>query len=247
MLLNYFKNLLNVKKVQKSHLFNIAEANWQLFSSEARGVEAYHKNVIVYRCVNLIAQSASHVPWLVFKSHNGKSQLLNHHPAYKLLKKPNPEKAGADFFHEVIASKLLFGNAYILSSSLISNSPKEMYLLPALATELVLQNNCPIAYRYNSSSGEKIYEIDKFTRMSRVLHLKNYHPTNQHYGLSCLEAANYPIDLHLQATNWNRRLLKNGARPSGALIIKDGNGYLSNRPLSKLNFSAPNCTKRRLN
>jgi HK97 family phage portal protein len=70
--------------------------------------------------------------------------------------------------------------------------------------------------------------------MSKVLHLKNYHPTNQYYGLSCLEAPSMPIDLHIQATHWNSALLKNGARPSGALIVKDGNGYLSDDQFNRL-------------
>lgn len=70
--------------------------------------------------------------------------------------------------------------------------------------------------------------------MSRVLHLKNYHPLDQHYGLSCLDAASLPIDLHQQSSYWNNSLLQNGARPSGALIVKDSNGYLSDEQFERL-------------
>jgi HK97 family phage portal protein len=196
------------------------------------GIDAYRKNVIVYRCVNLIAQSASHVPWLVMKRNS--TEIVKNHPIHNLLKKPNPEKAGADFFGEIIASKLLFGNAYILSTSHNNLPPKEIYLLHAPATEIVFDYNFPIAYKYNSTSGEKLYPIDKISRVSKVLHLKNYNPINQHYGLSCLDAASMPIELHLHATNWNSSLLKNGARPSGALIVKDSNGYLSDEQFERL-------------
>ena len=165
------------------------------FSDTKIGVEAYRKNVIVYRCVNLIAQAASHVPWIVSTNRHGVSERLVTHPLYQLLKKPNPEKAGADFFCEVIASKLLHGNAYILLPS-IKTKPGEMYLLPATTMEVVFDKYYPIGYRCNSSNGTKFYPIDPITRMSRILHLKNYHPTNLHYGLSCLEAASMSVDLH---------------------------------------------------
>ncbi|KYP97956.1 hypothetical protein BG75_02585 [Rickettsia endosymbiont of Proechinophthirus fluctus] len=61
-----------------------------------------------------------------------------------LLKKPNPKKAGADFVSELIASKLLFGNSDILSA--LDSYPKEIYLLPALVTELVIEHNNLVAY-----------------------------------------------------------------------------------------------------
>ena len=70
--------------------------------------------------------------------------------------------------------------------------------------------------------------------MSKILHLKNYHPTNSHYGLSSLDATSQSIELHNQATNWNSSLLRNGARPSGALIVKESNGYLSDDQFERL-------------
>ncbi|WP_410520846.1 phage portal protein [Candidatus Tisiphia endosymbiont of Dascillus cervinus] len=233
-MLGEYDNKIFKAKSCKSHTFIDFTA---LGNSEFRdvkvGIEAYRKNVIVYRCVNLIAQSASHVPWIVSKNNRGTFERIANHPVYNLLKRPNPEKAGADFFGEVIASKLLYGNAYILAT-LMNNRPREMYLLPSNATELVLDKNYPVAYRYMSSSGEKIYPISAINRMSKVLHLKNYHPTNSYYGLSCLDAASLPIDLHSQATSWNSSLLRNGARPSGALIVKESNGYLSDEQFDRL-------------
>ncbi len=224
-----FKN-----KINKSNRFiDFVNLGLNQFRESKVGIEAYRKNVIVYRCVNLIAQSASHVPWVVSKNKLGVSERILNHPVYNLLKRPNSEKAGADFFGEVIASKLLYGNAYILAT-VINNKPREIYLLPANATELILDKNYPVSYKYNAISGEKIYPIDPISRMSKVLHLKNYHPTNSYYGLSCLDAASLSIDLHMQATNWNSSLLRNGARPSGALIVKDSNGYLSDEQFDRL-------------
>lgn len=86
-------------------------------------IEAYRENVIVYRCINLIAQSAGHVPWKVLKSKTG--AVIFRLSGSLLTKKPNPKKAGADFVSELIASKLLFDNSYILSA--LDSYPKEIY------------------------------------------------------------------------------------------------------------------------
>jgi HK97 family phage portal protein len=58
-----------------------------------------------------------------------------------------------------------------------------------------------------------------------VLHLKLFHPIDDHYGMSPLEAAASAIDLHNIAARWNKALLDNSARPSGALVYtaRDGN------------------------
>lgn len=235
MISSYFKKVFK-PKTQKSRTFlDFPDVNYNGFDNYKIGVSSYSKNVIVYRCVNLIAQSASHVPWIVIKSKRGGGvKIVEDHPAYRLLRKPNPEKGGADFFCEVIASKLLLGNSYILSASSNNLPPKEIYLLKTSSTEIVTNNDLAVAYRYSSSSIQKTYPIDPLTRMSKVLHIKNYHPTNKHYGLSCLEPAAMSIELHQQAANWNNSLLRNGARPSGALIVKDSNSYLTDDQFERL-------------
>ena len=50
------------------------------------------------------------------------------------------------------------------------------------------------------------------------MHLKLFHPTDDHYGFSPLEAAASAIDVHNASSAWNKALLDNSARPSGALV-----------------------------
>ncbi len=200
----------------------------------ASGINSYKQNVIVYRCVNLISQTASHVPWKIFKIESEKRILSPYHPADRLLKKPSSNKAGADFFVEVIASKLLYGNAYILATGTEYGHPKELFVLSSNHTEVVRENSRAIAYRYNVAGKETIYKINPLTCLSRILHLKNYHPTDPIYGMSCLDAANISIEVHTRASKWNSSLLQNGARPSGALVMRDPNGYLSDEQFERL-------------
>jgi HK97 family phage portal protein len=51
-----------------------------------------------------------------------------------------------------------------------------------------------------------------------VLHLKLFNPADDYYGASPLEAAAFAIDVHNASGAWNKALLDNSARPSGALV-----------------------------
>jgi HK97 family phage portal protein len=50
------------------------------------------------------------------------------------------------------------------------------------------------------------------------------HPLDDHYGLGCLGAAAGAVAIHNEATRWNKALLDNAARPSGALMFEPGDG-----------------------
>ena len=63
--------------------------------------------------------------------------------------------------------------------------------------------------------------------------LKLFHPLNDHYGLSPIEAAATAIDIHNSASRWNKALLDNAARPSGALIYTTG-GHLTGEQFGRL-------------
>ena len=57
-----------------------------------------------------------------------------------------------------------------------------------------------------------------------LLHLKLFHPLDDHGGFSPLAAAGAALDLHNAASVWNKRLLDNSARPSGALVYQPKEG-----------------------
>ena len=232
MLQKYINKLFHSKTHTKSRPFDFSGSFQN--NDTTTGIGSYKQNVIVYRCVNLVAQTASHVPWQIFTIKGGARHLQPFHPAAKLLKKPSANKGGAEFFAELISSKLLFGNSYILAGGTDSMAPKEIYLLPSQNTNIVIEQGRAVAYKYHSHSGEKLYPINFATRMSRVLHVKNYNPSNPFVGLSCLDAAAASIEVHSMASRWNAGLLRNGARPSGALVIKDNNGYLSDEQFDRI-------------
>jgi len=62
-----------------------------------------------------------------------------------------------------------------------------------------------------------------------ICHLKSFHPQDDHYGLSALQAAAQAVDVHNAASRWSKALLDNAARPSGAIVYRgaEGQGALS--------------------
>ncbi len=71
--------------------------------------------------------------------------------------------------------------------------------------------------------------------LSPILHLAFFHPLNDHYGFAPIEAAATALDIHNAAGAWNKALLDNSARPSGALVYqaKEG-GNLSTEQFERL-------------
>ena len=69
-----------------------------------------------------------------------------------------------------------------------------------------------------------------------VLHATLFHPLDDHYGFSPIEAAARAIDVHNAGAAWTKALLDNAARPSGALIYKgpDGAPGLSEEQFARL-------------
>jgi phage portal protein BeeE len=57
-----------------------------------------------------------------------------------------------------------------------------------------------------------------------ICHIKSFHPQDDHYGLSPMQAAAVAVDVHNSASSWSKALLDNAARPSGAIVYKGADG-----------------------
>ncbi|MEE8295602.1 MAG: phage portal protein, partial [Sphingomonadales bacterium] len=53
-------------------------------------------------------------------------------------------------------------------------------------------------------------------------------PEDDHYGLSALEPSAFAVGIHNSAADWNKALLDNAARPSGALLFEPTDGTPAN-------------------
>lgn len=187
--------------------------------------EGYRRNVIAHRACEMIAAAIASVPWQVTERTRTRTRVLDKHPLLSLLNRPNPMQGGAELVEALITHKLVAGNAYLHAVGPKGEAPLELYTLrPDRITIIAGQGGIPKAYRYIVGQSQVDFPVDCITGQSRILHVKQFHPTDDWYGMSSVEAAAYSIDQHNQCGAWNQALLQNGARPTGALMVKAGDG-----------------------
>jgi HK97 family phage portal protein len=199
------------------------------YASLARN--GYSRNVIAYRCIRLIAEAASSVPMQLCDPEGQ----LSDHPLLAVMQHPNNAQSSAAFLEEVFGHLQTAGNAYI-EAVRINGGVRELYALrPDRVKVRPDGNGWPGQYEYTVAGRTSVFarEDDGFMP---VLHLKIFNPINDYYGTAPLEAASDAVDIHNAAASWNKALLDNAARPSGALVYKgvDGANQLSTEQFDRL-------------
>ncbi len=229
-MINHFKSWFSEKRLELDYKASsiaslmacsvLGKAIWTPRNYQLLSEEGYQKNVIVYRCVNLIARGVASVPWLLYSKDDEvlESSLLT------LLNCPSPRQAGSAFIEAVVGYLLLSGNTYIEAVLNQDNVPVELYpLRPDRMKIIPGPAGIPHAFEYGANGQSRRLMCDPLTGKSSVLHLKTFHPQNDWYGLSPLEAAAQSIDQHNVVSEHNLALLQNGGRPSGALLVRPTN------------------------
>lgn len=192
---------------------------WSARDYGAFAREGFQANAIAHRCVRLVSEAAASAPLLLF---NGRRELTGH-PLLDLLARPNPHESGSVLMEAIYGHLMVAGNAYVEAVQL-DGMPRELYVLrPDRMRVVPGTDGWPEAWDY--SVGAQTVRFRRASgRISPVLHLKQFHPTDDHYGFSAMEAAATALDLHNAASAWNKALLDNAARSSGALVYSGPQG-----------------------
>ncbi len=210
-------------------LRELGEPSWTSRSFAALAQEGFVRNPVVNRCVRLIAEAATRVPLVA--EEEGKR--LDGHPLLTLLSRPNPHQSGSEMLEAAYAYLQTAGNAY-LKAAIADGEVKGIYVLrPDRMRVLAQADGWPAAYTYSTGTGSETLRVET-APMSEVLHMALFHPLDDYYGLSPLEAALQSLDLHNAASRWNKALLDNSARPSGALVYSAGGGRLTDEQFRRL-------------
>lgn len=212
----------------------LARPRWTSRRYDAQVEEGFRRNVIVWRCVTLVAEAAATIPLVLY---DGKDRIITKHKLLDLLQRPNPLHSKTDFLAALYTSWLLAGNVYIEAVRPDDGPPTELYQLrPDRMRVLPGPAGLPLGYEYSLNGAKHVWPTDMLTGACDVLHWKNFNPLDDWYGLAPLDAAQISIDQHNAASSWNQALLNQAARPSGALVYKpkDGPNNLSHDQLSRL-------------
>jgi HK97 family phage portal protein len=200
-------------------------AVWPSRDPEAFAREGYGQNAIAYRCVRMIAEAAA--------SASLKVEPLGH-PLARLLAKPNPEQTGVELLEAYYGHLQVTGNAFMEAATLEDDAPSELYVLRPDRTRVIPgPDGWPVGWEYRVGETVRRFERDPVTLDAPILHLKLFNPSDDWYGLSPMQAAAFAIDIHNAGGAWNKALIDNAARPSGALVFT-GDDRLSEEQLRRL-------------
>lgn len=178
---------------------------------EAQVRDAYLANPVAQRAVKIIAEGVAAAP------------IAASDPA--LLRLVSARSAGQELGATIAAQLLLHGNAFV---QLLGTSAGDVAELFALRPERVSvetdAGGWASGYRYRVGGSVSVIAAEDAAGRPQIVHLKSYSPVDDHYGLGCLGAASGAVAIHNAATRWNKALLDNAARPSGALVYAPGDG-----------------------
>ncbi|SPF80838.1 hypothetical protein PRI8871_02650 [Pseudoprimorskyibacter insulae] len=187
-------------------------------------------NPVGFRAVKLIAEAAAAMP-LVLQDDDTR---YKSHPVLSLLAAPNPAQGRAELLEALFGQLLLSGDAYLEAVG-TDAMPLELHVLRSDRMRIVPgADGWPVAYEY--AVGGRKHRFDMTGPLPPICHIRMFHPQDDHYGLSPLQAAARAVDVHNSASRWSKGLLDNAARPSGAIVYKgaDGSGSMSAEQFERL-------------
>jgi len=210
-------------------LSQLGAASWSNRGFASLVNQGFARNPVVYRCVRLIAEAANRVPLVI--EDNGRR--VDEHPLAGLLRRPNGRQSGGEMLEAVFAYLQTAGNAY-LQAGTVDGEVKALFCLrPDRMRVVAGSDGWPLAYDY--TAGGKTTRLRQDTLpVPGVLHMALFHPLDDHYGMGPLEAAQTSLDIHNAAGQWNKALLDNAARPSGALVYSAAGGNLTAEQFERL-------------
>lgn len=211
----------------------IGKPVWTSRQYESLARAGYIQNVIVFRCVNLIAKSLSNVKFLLYRKIGSNDYEIEYHKFLNLLNTPSKNQAGSAFLEHVFSQLLLSGNAYIKVGFSRDKMPISLNVLRSDRVSVLVNDlGEHVGFEYKNHNKKEVFPINYDVKIendyndkiennsSLILHLKTFNPLNDWYGLSPIEAAARAIDQHNAVGEHNLSILQNGGRPSGALLVK---------------------------
>lgn len=172
--------------------------------------DAFLNNPVAQRAVRIAAEGVGSAPLQAIEDAQLKSLIAT-------------TSLGQSLVETLAANLLLHGNAFVQILKDASGKPVELF---ALRPERIKIENSrdgwPTAFLYKAGNAEATYPLVDADGWPNLIHIKAYHPSNDHFGAGCLMAAEQAVAIHNAASKWNRALLENAARPSGALVYDAG-------------------------
>ena len=177
----------------------------------------------VNACVRILSETVASLPLHLYRRNgNGSPEKVEDHPlAECLYSAVNEEMTSFQFRESMMASVLLWGNAY---ARIIRNKLGQVTELWFLKPQYMVvdrdMRTGEIVYTYTDDTTNEIYTY----KTKQIFHLRTT-PIDGLRGMSPIEQASSAIGLALAAEQYGEKFFGNGANPGGVLehpgVVKD--------------------------
>jgi len=184
--------------------------------------QGFLANPIAQRAVRIVCEGVGRAP--IFANNDRLEAMVS------------ATSAGQSLIETLCAHVLLHGNGYVQIIKDAAGAPVELFALrPERVSVEAGPDGWPCAYQYKLASQTISIPLEDDNGWPNIIHIKAMHPSDDHYGAGSLAAADQAIAVHNAASQWNRSLLDNAARPSGALVYEaDDGAALTNDQFDRL-------------
>lgn len=202
------------------HLEAVAVHNSSIFNNTWQQTEhntIYQQSSWVHVAVSRITEAGALVPLKVLRLDGEERLEVERHPLELLLENPNPAMSRYELFESTLGYLELTGNAFWFLAGDSTGHPAQIWVLrPDRMTIVPHPTDYVAGY---------LYEVDgKQIPMDavEVVHFKRWHPSNDYYGLSPIEAARMAIDSDRAMAKWNNNTFGNdNGVPAGIVNINE--------------------------
>ena len=179
------------------------------------------KTSAVYACVKVIAESIASLPLHLVREDKGVKTRARDHPLFGVLHDlANEETTSLNFREAMLASLLLWGNAYARIECEKGHVTALWFLKPQRMEVVRDKHTGKIVYRYNTEDTGQAVEFGP----REIFHVIGF-SLDGLKGLSPIQYAKQTIGLTMATEEFGAKFFSNGARPGGVLespgVVKD--------------------------
>ncbi|MBO9859386.1 phage portal protein [Xanthomonas sp. A1809] len=166
----------------------------------------------VWACVRLLSQTISTLPLGFYKRQaDGSRVSATQHPLYELLhNQPNADMTAVQFWEVLVASLLLWGNAYVEKHYSVGRLVSLDFLLPQRMAVRRLTTG-ELEYRYTDAQGKQ-----RVINESSMWHVRGF-STNGTMGISSISAGGQVFGAAMAADEASAKVFANGMNVGGVL------------------------------
>ena len=200
------------------------------YNNSKLAIEGYIKNVIVYKCINVITSQFRKCNYLLYQyNSSGDKREIENNELLNLLSRPYPGISQASHLERLATQYLIYGENYIqkkfadrIDPGIPQPNKKPQYLYalrPDFINNIPGKNHFNSQYQYNPEYDSGINFQVTLTGQSNLMIMRKYNPQNDFHGLSPIVPAGYSIDTHNAYSKMTNNLAQNGAMPTGILTV----------------------------